>query len=209
MRLTEPALYLACGLSLATMALALPQGQTKLSAGSKARSPRSARSSSPQVAELASFRTWKKANERPLRLPAPLDYLCRPATIKDSIQTSANPHRKKWFTVFMNPAAQKPLLDARAPRFPAGSVVVKEKVTDKEGKHPELLTAMVKRQKGFNPKSGDWEYVVAGADGRVIQQGRLDNCASCHAQAKSTDYVFRTYLQKPPKVEARASGLLR
>jgi hypothetical protein len=163
------------------------------------------------VSEIAGFRSWRKVNPRPLRLPAPLDALCRPATVKEKTQTSENLHRKRWFTVFVNGKAQQPMFEEGSPRFPVGAVVVKEKVKDEEGKRPEFLTIMVKRQKGFDPSAGDWEYLVADTLGRSIKQSSSDHCRSCHAQAKSTDYVFRTYRKRPDKArkEARLPELLR
>jgi Cytochrome P460 len=57
------------------------------------------------------------------------------------------------------------------------------------------MTAMVKREAGFNPESGDWEFfVVNGAGTRVQASGRLENCMACHAGQKDSDYTFRTYL---------------
>lgn len=87
------------------------------------------------------------------------------------------------------------MLERKAPSFPAGSVIVKEKLPSRDSDTPELLTVMIKKGKGFNPASGDWEYmVVDGSGSKVLAQGKLENCQSCHTAKPATDYVFRTYL---------------
>ena len=54
---------------------------------------------------------------------------------------------------------------------------------------------MIKREPGFNPKSGDWEYLVFdGSGSKVEARGKLENCQACHAAKSETDYVFRSYL---------------
>jgi len=87
------------------------------------------------------------------------------------------------------------MLHLKKPKLPQGSIIVKEKLADPNSKNPELLTVMHKREKGYNPKSGDWEYLVIDGTGKQVQaQGRLENCQSCHAQWKRTDFVSRAYL---------------
>ncbi len=50
-------------------------------------------------------------------------------------------------------------------RFPKGSVIVKEKMAPhSEGSTPLLYTIMIKRERGYNPPFGDWEFEVASGD---------------------------------------------
>ena len=49
--------------------------------------------------------------------------------------------------------------------------------------------AMEKKEAGYNPEGGDWEYVVMDGEGRVQNRGKLGGCARCHAEA-ATDFVF-------------------
>ena len=87
------------------------------------------------------------------------------------------------------------MLEQSNPNFPEGSVIVKEKLPGKASQEPELLTVMIKRAKGFNPTSGDWEYMVVDGTGTTVQaRGKLENCQSCHTGNSRTDYVFRSYL---------------
>ena len=81
------------------------------------------------------------------------------------------------------------------PKFPQGSIIVKEKLLDESGGKVELLTAMIKREPGFYPASGDWEYLVLDGEGATVEaRGKLENCQSCHSTKKETDYLFRSYL---------------
>ncbi|WP_394796455.1 hypothetical protein [Armatimonas sp.] len=77
--------------------------------------------------------------------------------------------------------------------FPVGTVLVKEKFDNPKGSGtPELLTAMVKREKGYNPACYDWEFLVLdGKAERVLERGKLARCQSCHSDKpyKRTDGV--------------------
>ncbi len=77
-----------------------------------------------------------------------------------------------------------------------------------DGSQGALLVtfAMAKRESGYYANGGDWEYVVMPNDGTndyntnpngtlppesaTDMRGQLANCASCHAKASSTDYMF-------------------
>jgi Cytochrome P460 len=151
----------------------------------------------PMVEEVSGYKTWTKVNPVPLHLPVPLDGLCAIPTERNLIQTSSNPHRirQKFFTVYVNEPGRSAMMSQAIPNFPNRTVIVKEKLVTRDSKTPELLTVMIKREKGFNPESGDWEYMVLNGTGTNIQaRGNLEQCQSCHVMNKSTDYVFRSYL---------------
>jgi len=71
--------------------------------------------------------------------------------------------------------------------FPAGAVIVKEKLAA-DGS-VAAVGGMIKRDAGFDPANGDWEYFYAAKSGG-FSTGRLQNCIDCHGQAKATDYVY-------------------
>jgi hypothetical protein len=84
--------------------------------------------------------------------------------------------------VFVNQVGERAMLHQKKPAFPQGSLIVKEKLPDPHSGAPELLTVMRKRERGYNPAGGDWEYLVLDGAGRQVQaQGKLQNCQSCHA----------------------------
>ena len=87
------------------------------------------------------------------------------------------------------------MMGEKEAKFPTGSMIVKEKLATANSPAPELITAMVKRDPGFYPEGGDWEFLVLTGDAKTIQeQGRLPSCTSCHAAMRVTDFVFRNYL---------------
>ena len=146
------------------------------------------------VKEIAGYRNWARVNPEPQLMPDQVSVLCAaPAPIKAF--DPSNPHRHKYITVYVNDTGRKAMLEQKKPAFPEGSVIVKEKLSEKSSPTPELLTVMIKRGKDFNPNSGDWEYMVVDGTATNIQaQGKLENCQSCHSAKPGTDYVFRTYL---------------
>lgn len=82
------------------------------------------------------------------------------------------------------------------PVFPAGSMIVREKLLTETAETPELVTVMLKREKGFSRKTADWEFfVLDGGVSKVKQAEKTGSCSKCHAQAAETDMVFKTYLK--------------
>ena len=158
----------------------------------------------PDLKDIRGYKTWTKVHDTPLLLPAPLDALCRMPTLEDSVETSRNPHRQKYFTVYVNEIGRQAMMSQMKPSFPTGSIIVKEKLLAKDSPAPELLTVMVKREKGFNQESGDWEYlVVNGEQTKIEGRGKLANCQSCHAMKSEMDYVFRSYLPEDVRQSLR------
>ena len=143
------------------------------------------------VKEIAGYHDWSKVNSEPQLMPDPTAILCA-QVIRDGTK---NPHNNKYLTVYVNDPGRQAMYQQLTPKFPAGSVIVKEKLPEKSSQAPELLTVMIKRGAGFNPASGDWEYMIVDGTGtKVMAQGKLENCQLCHTTRSGTDYVFRTYL---------------
>ena len=166
--------------------------------------PPTAEMSAPDLKDIRDYKTWTRVHATPLLLPAPLDALCRMPTPKDSVETSSNPHRRKYFTVYVNEIGRQAMMSEMKPAFPVGSIIVKEKLLAIDSALPELLTVMVKREKGFNRESGDWEYLVVNGEQTEIEgRGKLANCQSCHAIKSETDYVFRSYLPEDVRQSLR------
>jgi len=113
-------------------------------------------------------------------------------------KTPGNPHEKgvkTYARYYANELAQGEIYKD-APRFPEGSMIVREKLLNAGDTAPELVTVMVKREKGFSPKTGDWEYlVVEGGLSKIKKREKTGSCSQCHANAESTDFVFKTYLK--------------
>jgi hypothetical protein len=137
------------------------------------------------------YKNWTKVNKTPMKIDDIIAQLCAPA-IPQYKSKEKNPHRDKFITVYVNDAG-KGAMFSKIPKFPEGSVIVKEKLPNKTAK-PELMTVMVKREKGFNPASGDWEYLVLDpVKTSILERGKLEKCQACHIEKKDTDFIFRTY----------------
>lgn len=104
----------------------------------------------------------------------------------------------KFYHIYItNPDAK--ILQKGRGVYPEGTVVLKEKLSDEKGKTTELFTGMVKREKGFNPDGGDWEYFVLSADAKkIMQRGKIESCMNCHDSYQETDYITRVYMPNHP-----------
>lgn len=109
--------------------------------------------------------------------------------------TSHRRDASSFGVVYVNEIARRAMLDMLQPQFPVGSVIVREKMRSTRDFEPQLLAVMVKRERGFNKKANDWEFMLL--DGRasaVTMRQKTGECRSCHVSEKKNDFVFRTYL---------------
>lgn len=148
-----------------------------------------------QIDEIQGYKTWTLVNPQPVQISPRLSISCAvlipPAPTDDSL----SPHMGKTISVYVNETGRTAMLTELNPRFPVGSVIVKEKFAREKRDEPELLTVMVKRERGFNPQVGDWEFMATnGAGTRVDARGRLESCQACHVAMKDRDFVSRMYL---------------
>ena len=142
---------------------------------------------------IAGYRQWTRVNPKPELVAAQNSLLC---AIPMAAAAPGSPHGpNKYITVYVNEIGRHAMMEEKTPHFPQGSVVIKEKLTTATSTKPELLTVMIKREAGFNPDSGDWEYLVFDGSGKAVQaRGKLENCQACHKMDEETDYISRSYL---------------
>ena len=135
------------------------------------------------------YKHWTRVNPVPVVFHSFGADSCAPVAMPQS------PHSDKFITVYVNELGRKPMMEMKTPHFPYGSIIVKEKLRSKDSTSPELLTVMIKREAGFNPKNGDWEYAALDGAGKQVQaRGRLENCQACHTMVSDTDFIYRKYL---------------
>ena len=151
------------------------------------------------AAQLQDTNVWNKVNAEPYRTTGAVDFLCGMHIGKPSKpERKKNPHEATFITVYVNNIGRDAMFAKEAQTFPQGSLIVKEKINSRlEGSNkPVLYTIMRKREPGFNPKVGDWEFAVVGPNGKDIQGiGKLANCQSCHKPKRDSDFVFRSYVK--------------
>lgn len=152
---------------------------------------------------LLDYRSWQKVNAAPMDMSESMKYLCRGPLGWD--RDPKNPHYPRQFNVWVNRVGVAAMRSKGVPAFPVGSMIVKEKfprtAASLKTASPELLTAMVKRERGFDSKNGDWQYFVLKGDASKGTEKGLAYCADCHRQNAKNGYVFRNYLTaSPPKL---------
>lgn len=146
------------------------------------------------LANLAKYRQWTLVNPTP-QLMEPLAAI---SCVMIPGRHEPSPHLNKYISVFVNPVGREAMMTKQSPKFPIGSMIVKEKLGSADSTTPEVLTAMIKRERGYNPENGDWEYLVLdGAASTIVEQGKLTRCSGCHRSYQHSDFVTRTYLPPP------------
>jgi len=157
----------------------------------------SAKTSTPAVVKRATiiegYEHWTRVNPEPVQMDQRVAALCAAAYLPS--MTDKSPHREKFITVYVNDVGRHAMTQELNPRFPVGSVIVKEKLPSKDATTPELLTVMRKREHGYDSKNGDWEYVMLDGPGQaVLDPGKVESCQSCHFSYRPQDFVTRVYL---------------
>lgn len=163
--------------------------------------------SAPTISQIASSYTgYAKITPEPVYVNTFLAMLCRGAT-KEEVEkerVTHGPHAHSTVVIHMNPIAAS-AFKAGTGAYPVGSVIVKQKglleyvdaarKTGPVAKHG--VGGMVKREAGYDPAHGDWEYFYFD-DVTKIESGRIASCVQCHDKAKATDHVFGHWNKPPP-----------
>jgi hypothetical protein len=148
------------------------------------------------AAKLKDQTLWIQVNTEPYYISGLVDALCRAPTLGDYAgERKINPHSSTYITVYVNKVGREAMFAKELQQFPEGSIIVKQKIgTIAEGRTPLLYTLMTKREAGYNPTVGDWEFSVVAANGTQLEAaGKLENCQTCHMTKSDSDFVFGTY----------------
>lgn len=138
----------------------------------------------------------------PIRMADQVSILCAPPPlafqrITESQRTNAafpsDPHLTNYVHVYVSPGGDTAMRTKPA-AFPVGTIILKEKFSDSQGQYTELFTGMLKRDAGYNPDCGNWEFFTLSADAsRVTSRGKLENCMACHVDYRDSDFVTKSY----------------
>jgi hypothetical protein len=121
---------------------------------------------------------------------------------KEKSVESLPKHESLFSRVYVNEIGRHMLLNEAEPKYPVGTIIVREKLWSGQQTEPELIAVMVKRQKGFNALSNDWEFLVFEGSGvNKKTDVKAENCLECHKQKEKDDFVFRTYLPVPEQLK--------
>ena len=96
--------------------------------------------------------------------------------------------------VYANEVALKDLAAKPRLSFTLGAAIVRERLSAADSPKPNLVAAMVKRKKGFNPQANDWEFLILdGSATRILHREKRGVCVECHSSQRSADFVFKNY----------------
>ena len=99
-------------------------------------------------------------------------------------------HEASSVHVYASAAAAQSYFDPWG-KFSEGSLLLKEKLATKEDKS-QGFTGMLKREAGYFPEGGDWEYfTVDGSAAKIIERGKMASCAECHGSYASGDFITK------------------
>jgi hypothetical protein len=151
------------------------------------------------VVEPVVFAAWPRVTPEPAELSRRAALSCSVVPINSwTLKVEAErlgPHARYWTVVRVSPDGIAAYREQRP--LPVGAVVVKEKYAGSGENLPmESYAVMTKREVGFAPSRGDWEYafVDLGPERTVTtSQRQLAHCAECHASARKRDFLFRPY----------------
>lgn len=147
----------------------------------------------------AEYVNWSTRTTEPVNISAEIFSLCRLPTLAENDFADSIHGNELYLLDWLNPAAQASIAnieaqgesDASVPTFAVGATIVKEKLV-RTGAGYELaaLGIMIKREPGFDPTYGDWQFgywepepgMLSGSDEQAY-------CGSCHAVAP-TDFVY-------------------
>jgi hypothetical protein len=105
-----------------------------------------------------------------------------------------SPHGQHWIHVFVSSIGTNAMATGRGV-YPVGTIILKQKFQDAAGEKTEFYTGMRKRENGYNPEMGDWEFFMLNSSGNTVTaRGRIESCMDCHAKYPTTDFVSRRYL---------------
>ena len=146
-------------------------------------------SAAPEDAELLKLVRERKSLERVTAVP----YVMAPAAAAlCKSPGSPGPHGGAEALVYANDPAALPVFDPWG-KFPVGSLLLKEKIS-KPGGETELFTGMWKREAGYFPELGDWEFFTVDAKAeKVLERGKLESCAACHRDYTNGDFITKLY----------------
>ncbi len=97
-------------------------------------------------------------------------------------------HGLGYQRVLANDVAAAPYTSGSYP-LPTGSVVVAEQHVDASCMSLNGFYLMAKEKPGYDPTGGDWRWQELDLNQRVLQDGHLATCSSCHAQSTCNDFL--------------------
>ena len=114
------------------------------------------------------------------------------STNKNDDKNAPSVEEPSFGFVYVNERGREAMAADPPVQFPSGSVIVRERLAAYDATQPDHLMVMVKRERGFNPKANDWEFLsIDGAMTKVEERQKTGSCLDCHASQASRDFVYQ------------------
>ena len=140
--------------------------------------------------QITNYKSWTAVNAQPAKMSPVTSLMC-------SSPAASAPHADKYLRVYVNDAGRDAMFQTTNPRFPVGTIIVKEKLPAIDSTEPEFYTIMVKRESSYDPAHGNWQYLTMSGDRSKIEGPKnIRSCQACHDVYRDiSDSVTRAYLQ--------------
>ena len=142
-------------------------------------------------AARAAYRGWQQRTDEPVNISAEIFSLCRSPTAAEQAFVASEHGDELYLLDWVNEEAAAGFDAGAGAPFPVGAAIVKEKLA-RDGSDYLLvaLGLMVKREAGFDPTHGDWEFGYWQPEGGMSSGASTNQyCGACHATS-TTDFVF-------------------
>lgn len=124
-------------------------------------------------------------------MPGAIIFSGRPAPAPKKNEATHEGDGNTFGVVYINDLAREAVNAEPAIQFPRGSIIVREKLANADDAKPLLLTVMIKRARGFNPKANDWEFLaIDGAMNKILERQKKGSCLDCHSSQEHRDFVY-------------------
>jgi hypothetical protein len=97
-------------------------------------------------------------------------------------------HDNAYQAVFANSVGAEAYTIGSYP-LPEGSVIVAEQHKDPSCNSLTGYDLMAKESAGYDATAGDWHWQKLDSNQRVLDDGRLKTCSSCHANPPCSDFL--------------------
>jgi len=140
---------------------------------------------------MQQYKTWTKRQAEPRAISAEIFALCRAPSAAETAFVDSVHGKSLALLDWLNEPAVRGFTAGGKPAFPVGAAIVKQKLVGTGADaRVAALGLMVKRQAGFDPAHGDWEFGYwEEAPGLASGAAVANACGGCHASSAS-DFVF-------------------
>jgi hypothetical protein len=147
------------------------------------------------LAMVQKYEELHRVTEKPFKMHPEIILRCTFEQTDKPHPFDSSVHADRYCDVYVSEGAKQPILSGDK-SYPVGSIIIKAKYPNDQRERVELFTIMRKKEEGYFPEHGDWEFsVVDGKAQRVLSRGRSESCIDCHDFYGHSGFVSREYLK--------------